>query len=358
MIWTDVVQSLIMFAGVLVTLSYTWIATGQSPLDWWAIAGEVQRQHTSPPWFDLDLTRRVTILTAALNLFFWITCTHCSDQMVVQRYFTTPSLKAALRSFLIGAVAELTVTALLVMSGLALLAFYTKHPTFLSREIAGSGSADKWFPYFIAHQLPVGLGGLILSALFAAGMSSISSGINSVSAVLVTDIAPSGRANNNLTRARWLSLAIGVLVTALAAGLASLAEVHNITELMQKGFNIFLGPLAALFFIGMFLPRSTSRSAIPAVLFGLAVSIAWSYWRELRLPEMLADVLPDYALFQTLGIDKLVGAKASVPTFTLAIALPWATTVLTAFLLSLVVERPGKHRGRDWTWYAVMRRRT
>jgi hypothetical protein len=186
-----------------------------------------------------------------------------------------------------------------------------------------------------------------------------------------------------------LSLGIGLLVTVLAVGFARLVETpasaqlqreeeialeqsgklaeepdkpaaaahaQNIMELMAKGFNMFLGPLAALFFIGMFLPRSTSRSAVPAVLCGLAVSIVWSYWHELQLPELLAGVVPAGGLFEAIGLSKLVGEQAGVPTFTLAIALPCATTVLSAFLLSWLVDSGREHAGRQWTWYAVMRR--
>ncbi|HVW36872.1 MAG TPA: hypothetical protein VHB99_06190 [Pirellulales bacterium] len=399
-IWTDVMQSVIMFAGVLITLSYVWIATGEGPADWWTIASEAHQKHTNPPWFAVDVTVRVTIFTAMLHSFFWIVCTHGSDQMVVQRYFTTTSLKAALRSYLISACSDLTIGALLAMTGLALLAFYLKHPTFLAADIASVETADKWFPYFIAHQLPPGLGGLILAALFAAGMSSVSSGINSVSAVAMTDVVPrlTGRSASggveagegaSLARARWLSLAIGLLVTVLAVGFARLVETpataqlqreeeialeqsgklaeepdkpaaaahaQNIMELMAKGFNMFLGPLAALFFIGMFLPRSTSRSAVPAVLCGLAVSIVWSYWHELQLPELLAGFVPAGGWFEAIGLSKLVGEQAGVPTFTLAIALPCATTVLSAFLLSWLVDSGREHAGRQWTWYAVMRR--
>jgi Na+/proline symporter len=387
-------QSVIMFAGVIITLSYVWIATGEGPAQWWSIAGGAHQQHTSPPLLSFDVTVRVTILTAMLHSFFWIVCTHGSDQMVVQRYFTTTSLKAALRSYLISACSDVTVAVLLAMSGLALFAFYHQHPTFLSPEIAPIQSADKWFPYFIAHQLPPGLGGLILAALFAAGMSSVSSGINSVSAVAVTDIVSrfsrgSGHDADGLARARWLSLAIGVLVTVLATGFARLAEkpsdaefhreeevvleqagklaeeedappvaahAQNIMELMAKGFNMFLGPLAALFFIGMFLPRSTSRSAIPAVLCGLAVSIVWSYWHELGLPQLLDGIMPAGEGFKAIGFDRLVGPKAGVPTFTLAISLPCVITVLTAFALSWFIEDGREHAGRQWTWYAVMRR--
>lgn len=398
-IWTDVMQSVIMFGGVIVTISYVWLSTGDGPLQWWAIAGDANSRRTSPPAFSFDVSVRVTILTAMMHTFFWIVCTHGSDQMVVQRYFSTTSLKAALRSYLISAFSDITVAILLATSGLALFAFYHQHPTFLSADIAGAGSADKWFPYFIAHQLPRGLGGLILAALFAAGMSSVSSGINSISAVGVTDIVSRFSANKSLdatavARARWLSLVIGVLVTVLATGFARLAEkptpaqfhheeevileqsgqiaeeqdaaaaeasppvaahAQNIMELMAKGFNMFLGPLAGLFFIGMFLPRSTSRSAITAVFCGLAVSIVWNYWQELGLNYFLEGSATG-GLAQFFGIDKLLGPNGAVPTFTLAISLPCVITVSLGAVLGLLIERGGEHSGSQWTWYAVMRR--
>jgi Na+/proline symporter len=81
----------------------------------------------------------------------------------------------------------------------------------------------------------------------------------------------------------------------------------------------------------MFLPRCTARSALPAVLTGLAVSITWSYWHELT------------------GRDE-------VPTITLSIAVPCITAFLLATVLSLLVERGGDHPGRAFTWYAVMKR--
>jgi Na+/proline symporter len=108
-------------------------------------------------------------------------------------------------------------------------------------------------------------------------------------------------------------------------------------ELMAKGFNMFLGPLAALFFIGMFLPRCSSRSAVPAVLSGMAVSIGWSYWKEL-------------------GLYRVVGADAAaVPTFTLAVAVPLACALLLAALLGYLVEPRGPRPSSRWTWSAIMR---
>src|SRR5437763_15483423 len=50
---------------------------------------------------------------------------------------------------------------------------------------------------------------------------------------------------------------------------------------MPKTFNMFIGPLGALFLIGMFLPRATSRTAIPSVLGAVAVSVVWNYWKAI-----------------------------------------------------------------------------
>jgi len=397
-IWTDVMQSVVMFAGAIITLGYVWIATGDGPIAWWHAAGVAHAEHTRPALFSVDLTVRVTILTAVLHTFCWTVCTHGSDQMIVQRYFSTTSLTSARRSYLISAISDVLVGCLLALSGLALLAFYLQYPKYLPDDLAPMVTADKWFPYFIAHQLPPGLGGLILAALFAAGMSSISSGINSVSAVGITDILSratrdAGRWTSGLARARLLSLAIGVVATSLAFGFARLAEPpserewrheeevvleqsgtnveeppdvkvaqhgRNIMELMAKGFNMFLGPLAGLFFIGMFIPRATSRSAIPAVIGGLVISIVWSYWRELGLHTLFdagqaAWLHSEFA--QSLGFNKLFSDKGdAVPAFTLAIALPCAVTLTFAASLSFIFERGGPHKGLDWTWRAVMKR--
>jgi Na+/proline symporter len=98
---------------------------------------------------------------------------------------------------------------------------------------------------------------------------------------------------------------------------------------MPKFFNMFLGPLGALFMIGMFFPRCTSRSAIPAVLVGLTVAIFWSWWRE------------------------IMGTSVG-PSFLLAVAVPCLTTLLLAYALSWLVERPRNEAGDTLNWQKVV----
>jgi Na+/proline symporter len=94
-IWNDALQSLMLLGGAIVTLGYVMISTGTGPADWWDIASQQATTHTKPVLFSFDPTVRMTVFTAAVLSFFWTICTHGSDQVVLQRYFSTASLSAA-----------------------------------------------------------------------------------------------------------------------------------------------------------------------------------------------------------------------------------------------------------------------
>jgi SSS family solute:Na+ symporter len=264
----------------------------------------------------------------------------------LQRYFTTGSLAGARRTFLVNIVSNVTIGALLSISGLALLYFYLEHPSFLRKGISVTHSADKVMPYFYAYQLPAGLGGLILAGFLCDAMQTLASGVNSITAVATKDVfdrllARGERSLTELNVARMLTILVGLVTTTTAYFVAYL-QTHsslNILDLMPKFFNLFLGPLASLFLIGMFVPRATARSAIPGVLTSVVISIVWSWWPEL------------YAF--TVGVPL---KEAPVPSITLAVCVPCLSGPLLAFLLSFVVERPGEQPGRAFTWRAVMRR--
>ncbi len=344
-IWTDVVQFMVLFGGTFITLGYIAFSTNTGPAEWWATASSVTTKHTSPPIFSADITEQRTIVWAIMMVFFWTICTHVSDQVVLQRYFSTSSLKSARRSYLLAAGADLMVLILLALCGLALLAFYIDHPTFLpidestgAHHSPSSEFADKVFPYFIGHQLPDGVGGIILAALIAAAMSSIDSGVNSVSAVISKDffgrLSPQGKGKmSELALARLLTFTIGVCSTAVACGVAYIiiSRGINIFEVMQPAFNMFLGPLAALFVIGMFLPRCTAKSTLPAVAMGITLAVIWSYWKPIFNTEW-------------------------APSFALSTAAPFLFSILLAGILSLFLESGEEHPGDAYTWFKIMKR--
>src|SRR5579872_3722109 len=342
MIWTDVLQCVLLLAGVLMAIGYVAFVDQTSPADWWRTAAAHAPRHTSPPLFVPDVMVRDTIVWVLINNFFWTVCTHGSDQVVLQRYFSTASLAAARRSYLINVCVDFGMTMLLALAGLALLAFYLNHDDLLPEGWTAVGAADRLFPHFLGHQLPAGCAGLVISAFICDAMQTLESGVNAITAVVTNDLVPrlrqgKPRVMSELAFARVLTVAITAVVTANAYFVAerSLDRGLTLVDMMPKFFNMFVGPLSALFFIGMFLPRCTSRSAVPAVLAGLTTSISWSWFKEISA---------SWSWFR-----QFFGSHAE-PTVFLAIAVPCVATIATALVLSLLIERRGAHRGSDYTW--------
>ncbi len=156
LIWVDVLQCLLLLAGVLLAIGYVILIDHTGPADWWRIAAGHGQSHTKVEWFPKDITTRFTVVTALINTFFWTICTHGSDQVVLQRYFTTGSVKAARRSYFINMFVDITMALLMGTAGLALLAYYLHHADQLPSGQTATTMADKLFPWFLGHALPPG----------------------------------------------------------------------------------------------------------------------------------------------------------------------------------------------------------
>jgi solute:Na+ symporter, SSS family len=358
-IWVDVLQCILLMAGVLLAIGYVAILDGTGPADWWRQAAEnSNRQHTSPPFFSTDLTERVTVVTAFISTFFWTICTHGSDQVVLQRYFSTSDLKAARKSYLVNMVVDLGMACLLSLAGLALLAFYTHHTGLLGEGQSVLTMSDKLFPYFLGHQLPAGCAGLIISAFLCDAIQTLESGANAITAVVSKDVLPTRRpdttdvrqdnresneaAKAELTGSRLLTIIVALVVTGLACWVAHLQETHKLTiiDMMPKFFNMFVGPMAGMFFSGMFLRRCTAGTLLPAAACGIILAVVWSWWEFLPFGASLSETL--------FGSDQR-------PTFLLSIALPCLTTVGLAALFSLIFGSSAPKPGDQYTWMSVVR---
>jgi solute:Na+ symporter, SSS family len=351
MIWTDVLQCLLLLFGVLMAIFYVVWADGTGPIDWYDSAAAIRDTVINPktgrrileetsPWYSFDLTARMTVLTVMLNNFFWTTCTHGSDQVVLQRYFSTSSLKTARKSYFVNLGVDLSMAFLLAMTGLALAAFYVSRVPFDGKVFAtgeGGTPPDKLFQYFLGHQLPIGCAGLVIAAFLCDAIQTLQSGVNAITAVVTNDYIPRLRSGkprlvSDLTFARIAALAITLLVTCNAYFVNYIATENKWTlvTMMPKFFNMFIGPLAGMFVIGMFCRRARTRSALCAALVGIPVAVLWSWWPQ------------------------ITGSKVE-PAWALSIALPCVATITVGFLLSFFEER-SPHAGEDYTWRSIIRR--
>jgi SSS family solute:Na+ symporter len=196
-------------------------------------------------------------------------------------------VKTARRSFLHCLIGEFAIAVVLWLIGFALLGYFMKFPeqrADLSRSIVSQ--ADKLFPHFIATVLPSGLRGIVLAALFAAAMSSLSSGISSLGTVLVVDfrsIFARGIADGELRMARRAKL-VGLFVGILAIGLSYVIGYvpgRNLIDMTYRVSNFFVVPLFVVFAMAFFVSFSTPAGAWTAIAIGFLSGVLFSYWKQI-----------------------------------------------------------------------------
>ncbi|MBN1346666.1 MAG: sodium/solute symporter [Phycisphaerae bacterium] len=315
-IWTDVIQFIILFGGAVFTVGYvTWTMGGFS--SWVRVAIENTRLD-SPVWSS-DPTTRLSVIGIIINTIAWFVCTYGSDQVVVQRYLSTRDAPAAKRSFLVCIIGDAALAIVLGAVGLALLAFFTQHGDLLTGEFKDGmvDQADHVFPYFIANQLPVGLTGLVIAALFAAAMSSLDSGVNSLSAVITVDFYNRFRRAKqsdatSLGFAKTLGLGLGLTATGLAFLVGNIEG--NIVEITNKSTSCTVGPLFGLFALGMFSRRCNQMGALTGAVAGFIAGLLVTFsgqWFDYNISFMWIIVTSVIVMAVVALVVSLFGPRPS-----------------------------------------------
>ncbi len=258
-VWGDVIQGIILFGGALITVFFliTSIPGGLSEVMTISIDNDKFKMFDMS--FDFtNATIWVILLGAIANNLI----SYTSDQTVIQRYISTTSEKAARKSILMNGVLSVVISVIFYFIGTGLYAFYKTHPESLNYAMQNT---DSIFPHYIMAEMPMGMAGILIAAIIAATMSTVSSNVNSLSTAFTVDIYrrifPQSNDVKQLKVARQSSVAFGLIGTGLAVLMAS----WNILSLLDF-FNYLLGLLsssvAALFAIGIFIPRIGTRSAL------------------------------------------------------------------------------------------------
>ncbi len=316
-IWTDVIQFIVLFGGAVFAVAF--VSYYEGFFGWIRVA--VQEARLESPVWSWDPRVRMTVIGVTIHALAWHVCTYSSDQVVIQRYLTTRDGKAARRSFIVCCIADVLLLFILGAVGFALLAFYQQNEGLLLGEMAGQlrAKADDVFPYFIAHQLPVGLTGLIIAALFAAAMSSLDSGVNSVSAVITVDFYKRFRRghqadSSSLAVAKYLGLLLGGTATLLALGVDNIEG--NIIEITNKSTSCVVGPLFGVFAMGMFSRRANQAGAIAGAVAGFAVGLVVTFagqWFGEHYDISFMWIIPS-SVIVTLLVGFLASLLAGPPT--------------------------------------------
>jgi Na+/proline symporter len=209
---------------------------------------------------------------------FLTTATHGTDQLMVQRYFCADSARQARVALLTSGAVILAQFALFLLIGTMLYVFYTHFPAESSAfMVNGRLQTDRIFPTFIVAHLPVGVVGLVIAAIFAAAMSTLSSSLNSSAATAMADFYMpwTGGTRSDahyLQMSRLVTAMWGVLqvVVAFAAIQLSRRVVDEVLGIASFTNGIILG----VFLLGTFTTRVRERGAFVGVIVGAAVMLA------------------------------------------------------------------------------------
>jgi SSS family solute:Na+ symporter len=269
-IWTDVVQSVIMIGGLaFCAVSLSWrIFTGPDPL----VGAAVEAHKFSLGSWDLSLSAR----TIWVMIIYGVTenlRNLLADQNFVQKYSSVPTERQARRSIWLAMLIYIPMTAVFLYIGTALFAFYAPGGAPLDTGIT---KGDEVFPYFIATRLPVGLKGLVLAAVAAAAMSTVDSALNCSATVLLVDFYKRYVNPQVTERASLLCLrATTVLWGLLGTGFALLMiRARSALDVWWQISGIFGGGILGLFLLSLLRVRLSLGQGLVSVALSIAV-ISW-----------------------------------------------------------------------------------
>ena len=267
-VWGDVIQGAILVFGALAAFIFMISGIEGGFSEFWSTSIEFDKFRTFD--FRLDFTQPVlwVVLIGGISNSL---ITYTSDQSVVQRYMSTKDENATKRSVWLNGILSIPITIAFFLIGTGLFAFYKDNP---ANMMITNPNIDSVFPQFIVTEMPVGLAGLLIAAVFAAAMSTLSSNINSSAAVITSDfyktIFSKSSRKQQFNVARWSGIICGLL----GLGMALILATWNIASLWDQ-FNTFLGlltsGLGALFILGIFFPKVDHRSALIGVFSGLII---------------------------------------------------------------------------------------
>ena len=243
-LWTDVVQFLVLIGGAV------WVAISLVNGVPEGVSGilQIARETDHLVRWDVSLYE-MSGTVAFVAFFFTLMQDYGTDQVTVQRLMAVRSYREMAQATLLNSFFDLVVMSLLLFLGLGMYAYYHHHSGLLPEGIGG----DKVLPFYIMQALPNGVSGLLITALFAAAMSSMDSGINSLATVVVNDfIRPlrkqESSETNDVKLARWITVGLG----GFAVGAAFYAStIESVLKAASTFLGLFSGPILALFVLGM-----------------------------------------------------------------------------------------------------------
>lgn len=357
-IWTDVIQTVVLVTAVLAAIVLLYNKIGMPFGDLWSYLSTAGPNGASKltvlklgldfsrPNLGFDPSASFTLLTAVTGFALINTAAYGADHDMVQRMLTCKSAREGSRSVLTSIAIGVPIVAMFLVVGALLFVYYQRVPD-LAPVTGGLAAgidpavrvrrpprSEQVFLDFILTGMPPGLAGLMLAGLFAAGIGSLNSAINAMAATFIKDFYTRWRPPSDtrgerhyLAMSRYAVAGWGLILGLFAVGCVYWKASSPSTTLIDLALSVmtfaYTG-LLAVFLTALFTRRGSTASVAAALGTGFLVialfqPAAWRAWTG--------------ALF---GPDSALA--------TLNLAFPWQMTIGTALAFAVCcLGRPRAH---------------
>jgi SSS family transporter len=281
-LWTDFLQFMVYMGGAMLAF---WLLLDRLPGGWQQMmtmgeaAGKLRVLDLT-----LDWSEPYGFWAGLIGGMFITLGSHGVDQMMVQRYLSARNLSDARRALITSGLVVFAQFALFLLIGVGLFCFYQLFPPEVAFE-----RDDRVFARFILDHMPVGVLGVLLGAIFAAAMSTLSSSLNSCATAAANDLY-FPLAGREITAARKLRV-IRVLTACfglvqIAVGIAGQWLQSTVVASVLGIAAFTTGIVLGVFFLGIFTDRVGQRAALVGLVVGLvgmlivffATPLAWPWF--------------------------------------------------------------------------------
>ncbi len=303
-LWTDFIQGSVLLVGVTIALLFLIAHTdGGFGALFDAFRNDGKFLAPDQPVFSPNLLKD-SVFLLIVGAGFNTMGSYVSSQDIVQRFTTTTDTKKLNKMMLTNGALSIFIATVFYLIGTGLSVFYQQN------DLPPAAAQDQIFASYIAFELPVGVTGLLLAAIYAASQSTLSTGLNSVAASWTLDIqARISKKELSLEKqtkiGQYVSLAVGIFAILVSIVLAN-GGIKSAYEWFNGFMGLVLGILIGTFILGAFTKTANAFGAAVAFAAASAVMVGIKYFAPAGAVSIWS-----YSII-SIVVSLLVGIPASI----------------------------------------------
>jgi len=270
-IWTELLQYFVIVGGVVaLILFFIFSSVAGNVSEYWSVASEAGKTKMLDFSFDL---KSLSIWALILNTTLMGVAAMCNDQTSIQRFFTAKSVKDAMKGYLFSIIFGTPIVLALYFIGAWMYGFFHSSHV-LPAEL--TNKYDMVFPFFVAKYLPVGVAGIVLAGIFAAGMSTISDVQHSLTSLFMVDFyerftSKSEKGKHYVKVSRFVSFFWGAMAIVGAFYVMNLG--NSIIEVTGVLAGFLAAPLGGIYFLGILTKKANNIGVIIGGISGIVANV-------------------------------------------------------------------------------------